>query len=97
MLSSSRSFALRRLAAPPPRPRFGLHDQRVALSLRGRRSFTTPAIESLSEGFLDLALALPIPPSLPPYSATIVIVTVVSRLLFTVPFSLWVCLHILMP
>ncbi|CCM03167.1 uncharacterized protein FIBRA_05289 [Fibroporia radiculosa] len=42
-----------------------------------------------ANGFLDLAIALPLPPILPPYSTTIIVVTVVSRLFFTVPFSVW--------
>ncbi|OAX44558.1 hypothetical protein K503DRAFT_678466 [Rhizopogon vinicolor AM-OR11-026] len=51
-----------------------------------RRTLT---VESFTNGFLDLAAALPLPPSLPPYSTTIIICTVVSRLIWTVPFSIW--------
>ncbi|KAI1795182.1 60Kd inner membrane protein-domain-containing protein [Ganoderma leucocontextum] len=54
-----------------------------------RRTFISPAIHSLSEGFLDLATALPYPPDWAPYSCTIILVTVVTRLAFTVPFSIW--------
>ena len=54
----------------------------------GKRRFTS-AIQS---GFLDLAIALPWPASFPPYSSTIILVTVVSRLALTVPFSVWVSL-----
>lgn len=50
----------------------------------------TEAVTTLSEGFLDLALAIPYPEAIPAYSGTIILVTVVSRLLITVPFSLWV-------
>ncbi|KAJ7180191.1 60Kd inner membrane protein-domain-containing protein [Mycena crocata] len=45
-------------------------------------------IQSLSDGFLDLAIALPYPPSIPPYSATIILVAVTSRLLLF-PLALW--------
>jgi len=47
------------------------------------------AIQGLTDGFLDLAIALPLPPSLPPYSTTIILATAVTRLVFTVPFSVW--------
>lgn len=67
--------ALRVSRARPPQP----------------RRFTSSAIQTLTDGFLDLAIALPYPPSLPPYSTTIILVTVASRLIFTVPFSVWVC------
>ncbi|KAH9844255.1 60Kd inner membrane protein-domain-containing protein [Rhodofomes roseus] len=53
------------------------------------RKFTASAIQTLTDGFLDLAIALPYPASLPPYSTTIILVTVASRLIFTVPFSVW--------
>ncbi|KAL7282371.1 hypothetical protein PYCCODRAFT_1364238 [Trametes coccinea BRFM310] len=54
-----------------------------------RRTFVSSTIHNLSEGFLDLAIALPWPPEWPPYSCTIILVTVVTRLAFTVPFSVW--------
>ncbi|KAF9008982.1 60Kd inner membrane protein-domain-containing protein [Cyathus striatus] len=44
--------------------------------------------QGLCDGFLDLAVALPIPPSLPPYSTTIIIVTVVTRFAL-LPISIW--------
>ena len=50
----------------------------------------TETVTALSEGFLDLALAIPYPEAVPAYSGTIILVTVVSRLLLTVPFSVWV-------
>lgn len=50
---------------------------------------TLVSIETFTNGFLDLAIALPLPPSFPPYSTTIIICTVVSRLIWTVPFSIW--------
>ncbi|KAA1466325.1 hypothetical protein DENSPDRAFT_25878 [Dentipellis sp. KUC8613] len=56
---------------------------------QGRRRFFREAIQGASDGFLDLAQALPIPPSLPPYSTTIILLTVVTRLALTVPFSVW--------
>ncbi|KAG2077329.1 hypothetical protein BDR04DRAFT_1000604 [Suillus decipiens] len=52
-----------------------------------RRTFVS--IETLTNGFLDVATALPLPPSFPPYSTTIIICTIVSRLIWTVPFSIW--------
>ena len=55
-----------------------------------RRTFISSTIQSLSDGFLDLAIALPYPPGWPPYSCTIILVTVVTRLALTVPFSVWV-------
>ncbi|KAI0353609.1 hypothetical protein OH77DRAFT_614700 [Trametes cingulata] len=54
-----------------------------------RRTFVSSTIHGLSEGFLDLAIGLPFPPEWPPYSCTIILVTVVTRLAFTVPFSVW--------
>ncbi|KAI0677568.1 60Kd inner membrane protein-domain-containing protein [Trametes maxima] len=54
-----------------------------------RRTFVSSTIHGLSEQFLDLAIALPFPPEWPPYSSTIILVTVVTRLAFTVPFSVW--------
>ncbi|KZT74337.1 hypothetical protein DAEQUDRAFT_660374 [Daedalea quercina L-15889] len=64
---------------------FGIHRAHPTRS----RKFTSSAIQTLTDGFLDLAIALPYPPSLPPYSTTIIIITAVSRLIFTVPFSVW--------
>jgi hypothetical protein len=55
-----------------------------------RRTFLGSAVTSLSEGLLDLSLALPLPPSFPPYASTIILATVATRLVFTVPFAIWV-------
>lgn len=69
----------------------GAHYQRPQLGLslnQSRRSFVT--LDVLKDGFLDLAIALPIPPSWPAYSTTIILCTVLTRLAFTVPFSIWV-------
>ncbi|KAJ7283551.1 60Kd inner membrane protein-domain-containing protein [Mycena rebaudengoi] len=44
--------------------------------------------QSLCDGFLDLAIALPFPPSVPPYSATIILITIASRLVLF-PVALW--------
>ncbi|KAF9780144.1 60Kd inner membrane protein-domain-containing protein [Thelephora terrestris] len=60
-----------------------------ALRLRQRRTFFTSTIQALSDQFLDLAVAIPYPASLPAYSTTIILVTVASRLILTVPFSVW--------
>ncbi len=54
----------------------------------GKRQFTS----AIQDGFLDLAVALPWPVSFPPYSSTIILLTVVSRLALTIPFSVWVSL-----
>lgn len=54
-------------------------------NLSNRRHF----VQGLCDGFMDLALALPIPPSLPPYTSTIIILTIVSRLAL-LPISIWV-------
>ena len=61
---------------------------RGTVALPGKRQFTS----SIYDGFLDLATALPWPSSFPPYSATIILLTVASRLALTVPFSVWVSL-----
>jgi inner membrane protein COX18 len=46
-------------------------------------------VQSLCDGFLDLAIALPFPPSVPPYSVTIILVSLASRLALF-PVALWV-------
>lgn len=61
---------------PPCSPRHGLPSN--------RRFF----IQSLCDGFLDLAIALPIPPPLPPYSTTIILVTLFTRFAL-LPISIW--------
>jgi inner membrane protein COX18 len=58
----------------------------AGVGIQGKRQFTS----AIQGGFLDLAVALPWPSSFPPYSSTIILLTVVSRLAFTVPFSVWV-------
>ncbi|KAH7914208.1 60Kd inner membrane protein-domain-containing protein [Hygrophoropsis aurantiaca] len=75
--------------------------RRTALSLRKPRCLisgqnglpikrrTFVSIGAFSDGFLDLATALPLPPSLPPYSTTIILCTVITRIVWTVPFSIW--------
>jgi len=45
-------------------------------------------VQGLCDGFMDLALALPIPPSLPPYSSTIILLTIFTRLAI-LPISIW--------
>jgi hypothetical protein len=66
-----------------------LHLHRTRRTTNGPRSFVTEAVQAASDGFLDLALALPFPAALPPYSGTIILVTLVSRFM-TVPFTIWV-------
>ncbi|KAG6911184.1 hypothetical protein DXG01_003051 [Tephrocybe rancida] len=43
---------------------------------------------TLGDGFLDLAIALPIPPTLPAYSTTIIITTIVARFVL-LPVAIW--------
>lgn len=57
----------------------------AGVGILGKRQFTS----AIQNGFLDLAIALPWPASFPPYSSTIILLTVVSRLALTVPFSVW--------
>ncbi|KAF8621590.1 hypothetical protein AX15_007615 [Amanita polypyramis BW_CC] len=45
-------------------------------------------MQGLCDGFLDLAVALPLPPSLPPYSTTIILATLVTRLAL-LPIAIW--------
>ncbi|PFH52805.1 hypothetical protein AMATHDRAFT_1848 [Amanita thiersii Skay4041] len=45
-------------------------------------------MQGLCEGFLDLAVALPIPPAFPPYSTTIILVTLVTRATL-LPIAVW--------
>ncbi|KAF9464462.1 60Kd inner membrane protein-domain-containing protein [Collybia nuda] len=45
-------------------------------------------VQGLCDGFLDLTMALPIPPSLPPYSTTIIFVTLAARFAL-LPVSIW--------
>lgn len=61
----------------------------VAVVAVRRRTITTDVIQQASEGFLDLALALPFPEYIPPYSGTIILLTLASRAIFTLPFSIW--------
>lgn len=46
-------------------------------------------VQNICEGFIDLAVALPIPTSCPAYSTTIILVTLLSRLAM-LPVSIWV-------
>ncbi|TDL29551.1 hypothetical protein BD410DRAFT_779991 [Rickenella mellea] len=62
--------------------------QRTAVPFQQRRSLSF-TLQTLSESFYDFALALPLPPSFPPYSTTIILTTVLSRVLFTLPVSIW--------
>lgn len=50
-----------------------------------RRSFLT----GLGNEFLDLALALPLPPGTPAYATTIILVTVATRAAL-LPIAIWV-------
>jgi mitochondrial inner membrane protein COX18 len=79
------SVGLRR---PIPFPQHAT--RHATLRPRQRRTFFSSTIQELSGQFLDLAVAIPYPASLPAYSTTIILVTVASRLILTVPFSVWV-------
>lgn len=57
---------------------------------RSARPFSGSAVTTLSEGLLDLAIALPLPATWAPYSTTIILATIASRLFLNVPFSIWV-------
>lgn len=94
-------FCLRKWAPPKVPPMLALHRARLRTthtltvasslshyqnaSIATRRFF----VQSVCNGFLDLATALPLPPSLPPYSTTIIFVTVISRFAL-LPISIWV-------
>ncbi|KLO18035.1 hypothetical protein SCHPADRAFT_820380 [Schizopora paradoxa] len=54
-----------------------------------RTFISLPTLQTLTDGFLDLSLALPYPPGVPPYATTIVLATVLSRIALTLPFSIW--------
>ncbi|TFK55965.1 hypothetical protein OE88DRAFT_1621195 [Heliocybe sulcata] len=66
-----------------------LRHRRERLARRTLVTSVTSAVQTLSDGFVDLALALPLPPSWPTYSSTIILTTIATRLVFTVPFSIW--------
>ena len=66
-----------------------LHLQRQRIQ-PNRRTLWTQSLQVVADGFLDLAIALPYPISFPPYSTTIILTTVITRVLFTLPFSVWV-------
>ncbi|KAJ7665524.1 60Kd inner membrane protein-domain-containing protein [Mycena rosella] len=69
--------------------RSGLSPRRIPSCIHARRpSNKRFFIQTLSDGFLDLAIALPFPPSAPAYSATIILVTVATRLVLF-PVALW--------
>ncbi|KAF9485270.1 hypothetical protein BDN70DRAFT_847974 [Pholiota conissans] len=73
---------------------FALHKARLRTHpLYSNQSTRKPAarrffFQAVGNGFLDLALALPLPPSIPPYSTTIIIATIVSRFAL-LPITLW--------
>ena len=58
-----------------------------------RRRIATTTLQSFTDGFLDLALAIPYPEFCPPYATTIILTTAISRLILTLPFSIWVSEH----
>jgi hypothetical protein len=83
--SHAAMFVQRRAARLTTLQHFPLHSN---VAIPGKRQFTS----SIYDGFLDLAVALPWPSSFPPYSSTIILLTIASRLALTVPFSVWVSL-----
>ncbi|KAJ7590947.1 60Kd inner membrane protein-domain-containing protein [Mycena floridula] len=68
---------LRRCVRPPP-------SLRTVHRYGQRRHF----IQDLSNGFLDLAIVLPFPASFPPYSSTIILLTVLIRTSL-LPLAIW--------
>jgi len=46
-------------------------------------------MQGVCDAFLDLAIALPFPAALPPYSTTIILTTVVARVAL-LPVAIWV-------
>lgn len=61
--------------------------------LGGRRAFTSSIVGPLSETFIQFGEVLgrlPLPESLPPYSAAIIITTIALRTCTTLPLALWV-------
>jgi hypothetical protein len=56
---------------------------------RSRRTLFTETLQSCTNAYLDLAMALPYPPTWPVYSCTIVLVGVASRVAL-LPVLLWV-------
>jgi len=91
--------ALRQMLAcrVPLRRSLAFHGTRYPqkCSQSSRRQFSG-IIESMGQEFLDLATALPYPSGFPPYSSTIILVTIFSRLL-TVPVTVWVRVFSWMP
>ena len=79
MLSLHKFRPPRSAALTPFRHRYGRRTPPLS------RGFLT----GLGTEFLDLALALPIPPSWPAYSTAIIVVTVVTRFAL-LPVSIWV-------
>ncbi|KAF5344125.1 hypothetical protein D9758_008847 [Tetrapyrgos nigripes] len=71
---------VRRSLRPIPVPHHSRYPQ--------NRRHLSGIIENAGQGFLDLATALPYPPSFPPYSTTIILVTIFSRLI-TIPATYW--------
>jgi hypothetical protein len=64
--------------------RLAFHGSHSIRRLPQRRYF----LQEASQGFLDLAIALPLPSSLPPYSTTIILATILSRVAL-LPFYVW--------
>ena len=67
------------------RPSFFRCHPRHGQGLVHRRLF----MQGLCDAFLDLAIALPFPAALPPYSTTIILTTVVARVAL-LPVAIWV-------
>lgn len=63
--------------------------------LQSRNFSFGPLREIASQEFLDLATVIPFPPSLPPYSGTIILVSLLIRAAY-VPLNDWVRVHLLL-
>ncbi|KAG6873756.1 hypothetical protein C0995_011575 [Termitomyces sp. Mi166 len=77
-------LALRRGPLRPGRPQVPRSFNRIGDTPANRRFF----LQNLCNEFLDLAVALPIPPELPAYSTTIILTTIVARFVL-LPVSIW--------
>ncbi|KAH0587677.1 hypothetical protein H2248_006443 [Termitomyces sp. 'cryptogamus'] len=77
-------LVLQRVPLRPSRPHGLRNLNRLGDTPANRRFF----LQNLCNEFLDLAVALPIPPELPAYSTTIILTTIVARFAL-LPVSIW--------
>lgn len=87
MLALRNHTVLKRVRPSP------LHTRTALSRTLQRRLFWSEVSNALTPAaneFLDLAIALPFPPSFPPYASTVILGSVLLRLAF-LPTVLWVC------